>query len=68
MRLLYAVFQYLSFFTARYTGRPLTTAGGPRRKGADAADAGLSNLLEVGEDAEEGDARRRPPRRRRGSS
>lgn len=57
LRLLYAVFQYLSFFTARYTGRPLTTAGGPRRKGADARQMQVwSNLLEVGEDAEEGDA------------
>jgi hypothetical protein len=35
-RLLFALFQYLNFFTARYTGRPLTTAGGPRRQGADA--------------------------------
>jgi len=34
-RLLYAVFQYLNFFTARYTGKPLTTAGGPKRQGAD---------------------------------
>jgi len=34
-RLLFAVFQWLNYFTARYTGRPLTTAGGPRREGAD---------------------------------
>lgn len=34
-RLLFAVFQWLNFFTARYTGRPLTTAGGPRKEGAD---------------------------------
>jgi hypothetical protein len=34
-RLLYAVFQWLNFFTTRYTGRPLTTAGGPRKEGAD---------------------------------
>jgi hypothetical protein len=33
-RLLYALFQYLNFFTARYTGRPLTTAGGAKQ-GAD---------------------------------
>jgi hypothetical protein len=35
LRLLYAIFQWLNFFTARYTGRPLTTAGGPKRHGAD---------------------------------
>src|SRR6185503_5267171 len=34
-RLLYALFQWLNFFTARYSGRPLTTAGGPKREGAD---------------------------------
>jgi hypothetical protein len=34
-RLLHAVFQWLNFFTARYSGRPLTTAGGPKREGAD---------------------------------
>lgn len=34
-RLLWALFQYLNFFSARYTGKPLTTAGGPRREGAD---------------------------------
>jgi hypothetical protein len=56
LRLLYAVFQYLSFFTARYTGRPLTTAGGPRRKGADVRRMQVwSNLLEAEEDAREGD-------------
>jgi hypothetical protein len=47
-RLLYAVFQYLSFFTARYTGRPLTTAGGPERTGADARRMmAWSNLIEA---------------------
>ncbi|HEU0264725.1 MAG TPA: hypothetical protein VFR01_03260 [Geobacterales bacterium] len=35
IRLLFAVFHWLNFFTARYTGRPLTTAGGPRKEGAD---------------------------------
>jgi hypothetical protein len=34
-RLLHALFQWLNFFTARYSGRPLTTAGGPKREGAD---------------------------------
>lgn len=31
-RLIFALFQYLNFFAARYTGKPLTTAGGPERK------------------------------------
>ena len=35
VRLLFAVFQYLNFFSARYTGKPLTTAGGPQRKAGD---------------------------------
>jgi hypothetical protein len=35
MRLLYALFQYLNFFSARYTGKPLTTAGGPRHRAGD---------------------------------
>jgi len=34
-RLLFAIFQWLNFFTARYTGKPLTTAGGPKKEGAD---------------------------------
>ena len=34
VRLLFAVFQFLNFFTARYTGKPLTTASGPRRERA----------------------------------
>jgi hypothetical protein len=31
-RLLYAVFQFLNFFSAIYTGRKLTSAGGPKGK------------------------------------
>jgi hypothetical protein len=34
-RLLHALFQYLNFFTAAYTGKPLTTAGGERQRAAD---------------------------------
>jgi len=34
-RLLHAVFQYLNFFTARYTGNTLTTTGNARQKHAD---------------------------------
>jgi hypothetical protein len=46
-RLIFAVFQYLNFFTARYTGKPLTTAG-PRQKGADIRQMMVwSNLMEA---------------------
>jgi hypothetical protein len=34
-RLLYAVFQYLNFFSAIYTGRKLTSAGGPKTRDLD---------------------------------
>lgn len=47
-RLLYAVFQYLNFFTTRYTGKPLTTAGGPKREGADLRQMMVwSNLMQA---------------------
>jgi hypothetical protein len=49
-RLLYAVFQYLNFFSARYTGKPLTTAGA-RKKGADVRQMMVwSNLMEAEQD------------------
>lgn len=49
-RLLYAVFQYLNFFSARYTGKPLTTAGGPKRQGVDARQMMVwSNLIAAGD-------------------
>lgn len=54
VRLLHAVFQYLSFFTTRYTGKPLTTAGGPKQQGADVRQMQVwSNLLEAEEPTEE---------------
>lgn len=34
-RILYAIFQWLNVFTAMYTGRKLTSAGGPERDGPD---------------------------------
>jgi len=53
-RLLFAVFQYLNFFSTRYTGKPLTTAGA-RRKGADIRQMMVwSNLMEAGQ-APDGD-------------
>jgi hypothetical protein len=46
-RLLFAVFQYLNFFSARYTGKPLLTAGA-RQKGADIRQMmQWSNLMEA---------------------
>lgn len=34
-RILYAVFQWVNYFTVRYTGNPLTTAGNARQRHAD---------------------------------
>jgi len=34
-RLLYAVFQFVNFFSVRYTGRPLSTSGGAAKKSQD---------------------------------
>jgi hypothetical protein len=46
-RLLFAVFQYLNFFTTQYTGKPLTTTGAPQ-KGADIRQMMVwSNLMEA---------------------
>jgi len=51
-RLLFALFQYLNFFTTRYTGRPLTTAGGPQRKGAEMRQMMIwGNLIDAERDA-----------------
>ena len=35
VRLLFAIFQFLNFFTVRYTGKTLTTAGGAQQREAD---------------------------------
>jgi hypothetical protein len=54
-RLLFALFQYLNFFTARYTGRPLTSAGGPQRKGVDVQQMMVwGNLIDAQRAAGEG--------------
>ena len=51
-RLMFAVFQWLNFFTTRYTGRPLTTAGGPRKEGADIRQMMIwGNLIDADEAA-----------------
>lgn len=52
-RLLYALLQYLNFFTARYTGRPLITSGSARQKAADARQMQVwGNLVEVSQQAD----------------
>jgi hypothetical protein len=51
-RLLFAVFGFLSFFTARYTGKPLLTSGNARQKAADARQMSVwGNLVTLREDA-----------------
>src|SRR5262249_21667691 len=53
-RLVYAVFQYLNFFSTKYTGSPLTTAGGPKREGADIRKMMIwGNLIDAREAARE---------------
>src|SRR5450432_465313 len=53
-RLLFALFQYLSFFSARYTGKPLITRGNAQQKAADAERMMVwGNLVEVAGDADD---------------
>lgn len=48
-RLIFAVFNYLNFFSARYSGKPLTTAGGPEQRGRDARQMMIwGNLIDAG--------------------
>ncbi|HYQ43563.1 MAG TPA: hypothetical protein VER11_16390 [Polyangiaceae bacterium] len=52
-RLLFALFQYLSFFAARYTGKPLITSGNAQQKAADAERMMVwGNLIDVAADAD----------------
>jgi len=52
-RLLFAMFQYLSFFAARYTGKPLITSGNAQQKAADAERMMVwGKLIDVASDAE----------------
>jgi hypothetical protein len=61
-RLLFAVFQYLNFFSARYTGKPLTTAGGPKKQCADMRQMMVwANLMQA-EAADGDDPAARVPR------
>jgi hypothetical protein len=55
-RLLYAVFQFLNFFTTRYTGKPLTSAGGARQKEMDVQQMMIwGNLIQAKKNARESD-------------
>jgi hypothetical protein len=52
-RLLFALFQFLSFFTARYTGKPLVSSGNARQKAADARQMMVwGNLVGLAQDAD----------------
>jgi len=54
LRLLFALFQYLSFFSARYTGKPLLRHGNAQQKAADAQRMLVwGNLLNVQQDADD---------------
>lgn len=54
LRLLVALFHWLDFFSVRYSGKPLTTAGGPRREGADIRQMMIwGNLVDAGQAARE---------------
>jgi len=52
-RLLFALFQYVNFFTVRYTGNPLVTSGAARQKRADLRQMMmLGNIMQAQRDAE----------------
>jgi hypothetical protein len=57
-RLVMAIFHWLNFFSVRYSGKPLTTAGGPRREGADIRQMMIwGNLVDAEQAAREAAAR-----------
>ncbi|MBI3649727.1 MAG: hypothetical protein HY231_01625 [Acidobacteria bacterium] len=52
LRLLYAIFQFLNFFTTRYTGKPLTSAGGAKQREMDVQQMMVwGNLIQAQKDA-----------------
>lgn len=56
-RLLFAVFQFLNFFTVRYTGNTLTTAGNARQKHADIRKMMVwGNLIDADKSANQDDS------------
>jgi hypothetical protein len=57
VRLLFALMHFLNFFTTRYSGKQLTTAGTANRKGADVKQMMMwDNLIRAREKAKETDA------------
>ena len=55
-RLLFAIFQFLNFFTVRYTGNTLTTTGNARQKHADLRQMMLwGNMLDADKAADRAD-------------
>jgi hypothetical protein len=55
LRLLRALFHWLNFFSVRYSGKPLTTAGGPEKQGADVRQMMVwGNLIDAASAAREG--------------
>jgi hypothetical protein len=54
-RMLMALFQYLNFFSLRYTGKPLVTAGSARAKRADIKRAAMIGNLSAAADAADED-------------
>lgn len=57
VRLLFAFLQFLNFFTTRYSGKQLTTAGNARRRGADVRQMmQWNNLINAQDDANQQDS------------
>lgn len=58
VRLVVALFHWLNFFSVRYSGKPLTTSGGPRQEGADIRRMMIwGNLVDAEQAAREAAAR-----------
>lgn len=55
-RLIYAIFQYLNFFTTRYTGKPLTSSGGAKQREMDIQQMMIwGNMIQAKKDARQSD-------------
>jgi hypothetical protein len=53
-RLLFAIFQFMNFFTMRYTGKTLVTSGNARQRQADLRQMTmLGNLIQAQRDAQQ---------------
>jgi hypothetical protein len=54
IRIFYAIFQWLNFFTVRYTGKPLNTAQGAKQRNADLKQMMIwGNLIDAGKAAKQ---------------